>query len=204
MTIARAATIRQSLWLRDEALLMLEGRGAVLETARDISRILQENEIAGAVIGGVSVTLHGHVRATSDVDVFVPEPLATFAEHLRAAGYDFDPHQREFIQEKVPVHLVPPSHAFPIPSHFTVIDDVRTVSLADLINLKLRSGLSSVLRSQDLADVIALIRVNKLDGRFASRISKPLRAEFRRLLAAVRSDRKNRRNDGGNPYSHPA
>ncbi len=36
---------------------MLEGSGAVLETARDISRILLESDIAGAVIDGVSVTL---------------------------------------------------------------------------------------------------------------------------------------------------
>jgi len=183
---------------------MLEGRGAVLETARQISRILQEHDIAGAVIGGVSVTLHGHVRATSDVDVFIPEPLATFAEHLRSAGYVFDPRQREFTRGQIPVHLVPPSHAIPTPSHFTIIDDVRTVSLADLINLKLHSGSSSVLRSQDLADVIALIRVNDLDGRFVGRISKPLRGEFRKLLTAVRSARKNRRGDGGDPYSHPA
>jgi hypothetical protein len=202
MTTARADITRQSHWLRDEALLMLEGRGAVLETARDISRILRENEVAGAVIGGVSVTLHGHVRATSDVDVLVPEPLASFAGHLRSAGYEFDSVKREFIREGVPVHLISPSLAVPAPRNFTVIDNVRTVSLADLINLKLRSGSSSVLRSQDLADVVALIRANDLDGRFVSRISKPLRAEFRRLLAAVRSERKSRGADGSDPYSH--
>jgi len=181
---------------------MLEGRGAVLETARHISRILQENNIAGAVIGGVAVTLHGHVRATSDVLVLVPEPLATFADHLRSAGYDFDPQRREFVHRQVPVHLIPPSLALPTPHDFTVIDDVRTVSLADLINLKLHSGSSSVLRSQDLADVIALIRANQLDGRFVSRIAKGLRSEFRRLLSAVRTDQKNRTTNGGDPYSH--
>jgi hypothetical protein len=53
----RVATARRSHWVRDEALLMLEGSGAVLETARDISRILLESDIAGAVIDGVSVTL---------------------------------------------------------------------------------------------------------------------------------------------------
>jgi len=193
---------RQSNWLRDEALLMLEGRGAVLETARHVSRILRKNNISGAVIGGVSVTLHGDVRATSDVDVFVPEPLATFADHLRSAGYDFDPKQREFVRQQVPVHLIPPSVAIPTPRDFTIIQDVRTVSLVDLINLKLHSGSSSVLRSQDLADVIALIRANNLNGRFVSRINKPLRPEFRRLLAAVRGSRKNGDADGGDPFSH--
>jgi hypothetical protein len=181
---------------------MLEGRGAVLETARDVSRILGENEIAGAVIGDVSVTLHGHMRATSDVDVLVPEPLAIFAEHLLAAGYEFDSAKREFVQRQVPVHLVSSAQALPSPRNFVIIDEVRTVSLGDLINLKLHSGSSSVLRSQDLADVVALIRANDLDGRFASRISKPLRASFRSLLSAVRSERKNRRADESDPYSH--
>jgi hypothetical protein len=199
----KADIARQSHWLRDEALLMLEGRGAILETARHVSRILQENNIAGAVIGWVAVTLHGHVRVTSDVDVFVPEPLATFAEHLRSAGYDFDPQQREFIRRQVPVRLIPQSAAIPTPRDFKVIDDVRTVSLADLINLKLHSGASSVLRSQDLAAVIALIRANKLDGRFVSRIDKPLRPTFRKLFAAIRGGQKNRDTDGGDPFSHP-
>jgi hypothetical protein len=198
----KADIARQSHWLRDEALLMLEGRGAVLETARHVSRILQKNNIAGAVIGGVSVTLHGHVRATSDVDVFVPEPLTTFADHLRSNGYEFDPLQREFVLHQVPVHLIAPAQAIPTPSHFKVIDDVRTVSLADLINLKLHSGTSSVLRSQDIADVIALIRANQLDGRFTNRISKSLRPEFRSLLDALRSAEKNRRAEGDDPYSH--
>lgn len=182
---------------------MLEGRGAVIETARHISRILSENGVAGAVIGGVSVTLHGHVRATSDVDVYVPEPLSIVAEHLTRAGFEFDPRNREFLRQQVPVHLISPAQAVPTPTHFTTIDEVKTVSLADLINLKLHSGLSSVLQSQDLADVIALIRVNKLDGRFTSRIHKPLRHDFRRLLQTIRSGEKRRDAGGGDPYGHP-
>ena len=182
---------------------MLEGRGAVLATARHISQILIEHDIAGAVIVGVSVTLHGHVRATSDVDVFVPEPLTTFAEYLQSAGYTFNAKRREFALNEVPVHLVLPAQANPTPTHFISIDDVRTVSLADLINLKLHSGTSNLLRAQDIADVIALIQANKLDGRFTSRISKPLRPEFRKLLAAIRTDKERRKSDGGDPYSHP-
>ena len=48
---------------------MLEKRGAVMETARHVSRILDKAGIEGAVIGGI--VLHGHVRTTKDVDVFV-------------------------------------------------------------------------------------------------------------------------------------
>jgi hypothetical protein len=110
--------------------------------------------------------------------------------------------QREFKLHEVPVHLISPAQAVPTPSHFISIDDVRTVSLADLINLKLNSGLSSVLRTQDLADVIALIQANELDDRFSRRISKSLRPEFRKLLDAVRSRKGRHRASGDDPYSH--
>jgi hypothetical protein len=112
------------------------------------------------VIGGVAVTLHGHVRATSDVDVYVPAPLAAFAERLRADGFSFDAGRREFSLDGVPVHRAPPAQAVPVPTHMRTIDDVRTVSLADLINLKLRSGLRDLARARDLADVVDLIRAN--------------------------------------------
>ncbi len=179
---------------------MLEGRGAILDVARAVTRVLIDGDVEGAVIGGVAVTLHGHVRATSDVDVFVPEPLATFAEQLRFAGFHFDADRREFALAGVPVHLVTSAQAQPTPTHWTTIDDVRTVSLADLINLKLRSGTRNLLRAQDLADVINLIRHHELDDRFAARIAKPLRDEFRRLSRAVRSDRD--RPPPGDPFSH--
>jgi predicted nucleotidyltransferase len=52
---------------------MLEKRGAVLETARRVSHLLRDNKINGAIIGGVAVVLHGHVRTTKDVDVFINE-----------------------------------------------------------------------------------------------------------------------------------
>ena len=168
---------------------MLEGRGAILDVARTVTRVLIDAEVDGAVIGGVAVTLHGHVRATSDVDVYIPDPLATFADQLRTAGFDFDAERREFSLAGVPVHLVTAAQAVPTPTHWITIDDVRTVSLADLINLKLRSGTRNLLRAQDLADVINLIRHHRLDGRFAARIAKPLRDDFRRLSRAVRADR---------------
>ena len=144
--------------LRDQALMMLEGKGAILDVARRVSRVLEENRTAGAVIGGVAVVLHGHVRTTVDVDVFVPAPLEAFADHLRGAGFSFDAGQCEFSHGGVPVHLVTQEQTGTAPTHLLTIDDIRTVSLADLINMKLRTGTRSVLRAQDLADVIGLIR----------------------------------------------
>jgi hypothetical protein len=173
--------------LRDEALLMLEGKGAILDVARRVSRVLESADSGGAVIGGVAVVLHGHVRTTSDVEVFIPEPLESIAEYLRATGFKFDPQQREFSYSGVPVHLVTPEHTS-YPVQIVEIDDVRTVSLADLINMKLLTGTRNVLRAQDLADVIGLIRHHQLDGEFARHIEKPLRNEFRKLARAVKKE----------------
>ncbi len=41
--------------IRNEALHMLEGKGALLDTARIVSTILETSGFAGAVIGGVAI-----------------------------------------------------------------------------------------------------------------------------------------------------
>ena len=135
----------------------------------------------------MAVVLHGHVRTTIDVDVFIPGRLQSFAEHLRAAGFTFDPKDREFRQDNVPVHLVTGQQTA-APKELIDLDDVRTVSLADLINMKLHAGTRNILRAQDLADVIGLIRRHKLGGEFARFIDKPIRNEFRKLARAVKKD----------------
>lgn len=71
---------------RDEALLVLEGRGMILDFAREESAMMRQKGIGGSVFAA----LHGHVRTTVDVDVFVPEPPEQFAEALKAAGFAFD------------------------------------------------------------------------------------------------------------------
>lgn len=55
--------------------------------------------------------------------------------------------------------------------------------------MKLRSGLESVVRAQDIADVIARIRVHKLIATFAAKLDRSLRPEFRKLVTAVRRER---------------
>ena len=88
----------------------------------------------------------------------------------------------------LPVQLVDERIVQPVPHDRVQIDDVTTVSLADLINMKLRSGSTSVLRSQDIADVVGLIRANKLTGAFTSKLDKTVRAEFQKLAKAVQDD----------------
>jgi hypothetical protein len=44
-------------------------------------------------------------------------------------------------------------------------------------------------RAIDIADVIGLIRANKLTGQFAAKLQKSLRAEFRKLVKAVQREK---------------
>ena len=167
---------------------MLEGKGAILDVARRVSRLLESQGSEGGVIGGVAVVLHGHIRTTSDVDVYMPEPLEAFGEQLRSAGFSFNSAQREFTYTGVPVHLVTSEQTKVAPAEIVNIDEVRTVSLADLINMKLHTGTQDMLRAQDLADVIGLIRHHQLSGEFARHVAKPLRNEFRKLARAIRNE----------------
>lgn len=172
-----------------EALMTLHGTGPVLETAREISTILRRQDIDGGIIGGIAVGLHGHVRATVDVDVFVASDTDRLADLLEANGFEFDEKDTQFVKRGVVVHLVTINEVGRAPKRYRDIDGIRTISLADLINMKLRSGCSNVLRAQDLADVISLIRRHKLGGDYVPRIDKDLRAEYRKLVRAIKNER---------------
>lgn len=165
---------------------MLEKRGSVLDTAKVISHLLEKHKIAGAIIGGVAVVLHGHIRTTRDVDVLIQQPADEVGAILRREGLTFDAAHRQFLHEEVPVHLVPLKIFGPAPKQLAELEGIRTLSLADLINAKLRSGTSDVTRAQDLADVIGLIRHHRLGSAFASKIEPSLRPEFRKLVKAIR------------------
>lgn len=175
--------------LRDEALRMLQREGAILDTAREVTRILREAGRPGVVIGGVAVLLHGHVRTTVDVDVLVDPPLEIIADLLVAHGFEHEARSREFLWHGVPVHLVRPDQTGVAPTGGKEVEGILIADLAPLIEMKLRSGTKHLVRLQDLADVVGLIRARGLTSAFASQIAKELRPEFRKLVRAVRADR---------------
>jgi hypothetical protein len=180
---------QRSVTLRDEALKLLDGKGAILDLARELSQRFRDAGIRAAVVGGVAVVLHGHVRTTLDVDVLVEPPLEPIVGLLTAHGFDFNPQRREFTKHGIPVHLVVPDQAGPLPEVLDEIEGIATVPLARLINMKLRSGTRSLARAQDLADVVGLIRHRRLGTAFARHLDKDLRPEFRKLVRAVEADR---------------
>lgn len=169
----------------EEALLILEGKGPILEAALDASRILREHRIEGGIVGGVAVGLYGRLRATDDVDVYVAKDAQRFAELLETHGYCASETAREFVKVHACVHLHTLVQIGRRRLQYTDINGIRTVSLADLINIKLRSGRDNILRARDLADVVDLMRGNRLSGEFTGLIESDLRPEFRRILQAI-------------------
>jgi hypothetical protein len=179
-------TISRSL--RDEALSLLEHRGSLLDVARDVTQVLQRGDVRGAIIGGVAVVLHGYVRSTTDVDVLVDEPLTIIADLLKAEGFQYNRARREFVRGEVPVHLVVPEQSGKIPERTVEIDGIITVELASLIEMKLASGSKYILRAIDLADVIGLIRQNRLTEAFGRHLDESQRPAFFRLVKAIEQE----------------
>jgi hypothetical protein len=170
--------------LREEALLLLDGRGALLDVAREISGAFLDRVILAPVIGGIAVVLHGYVRTTTDIDLFIPGPLEDAASVLEGLGFVHDRGRREFVRDGLPVHLVKLEQLGTPPAAYLDIEGIATVSLSDLMAMKLRSGSKNMLRAIDLADVIGLIRANGLSGSFASTLPKDVRPAFRKLIKA--------------------
>ena len=180
---------RRTLNLRDEALLLLEHRGAILEAAREISRSLRERSVPGAIIGGIAVLLHGHVRTTTDIDIVVHGPLDEAGSALEAIGFVKDPSRGQFIRDGLPVHLLPFEVIGMSLGEFIEIDGVITVTLPNLVAMKLLSGIRNRLRAKDLGDVIDLIRARRLTGSLASSLPREIRMEYRKLVKEIGADK---------------
>jgi hypothetical protein len=175
-------------YLRDEALLLLDKRGKVLDIAREVSRLMHAADIPGVIIGGIAVVLHGHVRTTKGVDVFISPSQEPLANLLITHGFVFQRQEKAFIKQGAPVHLVLPEQAGASLKETIEIDGVITASLTDLVEMKLRTGSSNLLRAQDLADVIGLIRHHQLTGAFARHLDRSLRPTFRKLARMIQQE----------------
>jgi len=180
------------------ALQMLENE-SLWEVAERIHGLLAAQSIDYAVVGGVAVCLHGYRRNTVDLDLLIrPEDTARVRFALQAEGFQWIAAAKEFRSAAgVVVQFVlagenegPGQEAtFPSPSdakHVTKIEGLPVLSLEQLIQAKLACGLGNMRRThKDLADVVELIAIHRLDGSFARFLHKSVRKEFRQLVRRV-------------------
>lgn len=111
--------------------------------------------------------------------------LEEVSDCLQADGASLDPAKREFLVNDVPVHLVTLEQTGFAPMQLIEIEQIRTVSLADLISLKLKSGTGNIRRTRDISDVIGLIEANGLTDKFTPQVAKPFRTAFEELLSGL-------------------
>ncbi len=180
-----------------EGLLFFRGHGMVNNTLRRLAKDLDERGIAYCVIGAVALNQRGYRRFTEDIDILLTsEGLTRFQNELVGRGYRpaFNGAQRKFrsTEEGVLIKIVvmgefpgdgkPKPVAFPDPTTISeVIEGVRTASLAQLVELKLASGMTGLGRLKDLADVQEMIRVRELDAEFAEGLAPYVRERYLEL-----------------------
>jgi len=191
---------RQLQWALREGSMHFEEKSAVHLTLRKIARRLAELDIPYAVAGAMAMFFHGFRRFTEDVDILVtPEGLEQIHRHLEGKGYvpvfagsralrDAESGVRiEFlVTGEYPGDGKPKPVCFPDPMEAGIEkDDVRWLSLASLIELKLASGMTSPARLRDLADVQELIRVLRLPADFDRQLQPFVRDKYVELWASV-------------------
>jgi hypothetical protein len=161
-----------------------------------VTQKLDELQIPYAICGGMAVNAHGHQRTTTDVDVLVtPEGHARFKASAVGLGWvEKFPGSRGVrdAERKVPIDFLltggipgsgePHGVVFPDPAAVAIEHAGRKyLSLRALIELKLASGLSAPDRMQDFADVLQLIRCNRLGEHFGDGLHPYVQPKYREL-----------------------
>ena len=172
------------------------GTAKVLRATRLLSETLRDMGIAYAICGGVAVTVHGHERVTTDVDVLLTaDGLRRFKERWLGRGwverFAGSKGMRDTVNNvKIDVLLTgeypgdgkPKPVRFPDPQRVAVdIDGTSTIELPALIELKLASGMTSPDRPGDLDDVIKLVRANALTRDFGALMNPWVRPKYEEL-----------------------
>lgn len=204
--------ISRPLAAYDEGLRYFKGTGMVNAALKGLAHDLEAHGIDYAVIGAVALYHHGYLRFTSDIDVLMtPEGLAKFRAELVGRGYRpaFEGATKKFriTSHNVPLEVIttgeypgdgkPKPVIFPDPSTVSeIINNVLTVTLPKLIELKLASGITGLGRLKDLADVQEMIRVRNLPAAFAEGLDASVRAKFLELHDEIERARAQEGEDG--------
>jgi hypothetical protein len=175
----------------------------VHQTLRAITDKLQQMNVPYAVVGGMAMVAHGYDRTTVDVDILLtPEGWANAIGQLEGLGY-----VRPFAGSKnlrdtatgvriefllsggFPGDGKPKPVDFPDPSNAAVdIDGIKYLGLAQLVELKIASGMTNPGRLKDLADVQQLIKALNLPAQFSDRLNPYVREKFAELWTGVQQD----------------
>ena len=190
-------------WAMSEGSRHFEGKSAVQEVLRKITRRLGDLGVPYAVAGGMALFTHGYRRFTDDVDLLVTrEGLKTIHEKLEGLGYlppfegskqlrdtEYGVRVEFLVAGEYPGDGKPKPVAFPDPAAAGVErDGMMILSLPSLVELKLASGMTNPGRLKDLGDVQEVIRTFDLPADFAEQLNPFVRAKYAEVWAAVRDN----------------
>ena len=168
--------------------MFFEGTDPVHVTMRHVADKLQEAGMDYAIVGGMAVNAHNHHQTTGEVDFLLrPDDFKEFVRRFVRTEFERIPGRpRRFLDPTTDVTFdilmtgrfpgsgEPGPIAFPDPSSVSQdIDGRRVIGLATLIELKLAAG-----RYQDLGDVVALIRENRLEASFATQLNPAVQPDY--------------------------
>ena len=170
------------------------------QTMRKLSAACRELKIPFAIAGAMAANAHGHRRTTADVDVLLRrDDLLRFKTRWLGLGW-----VEKFAGSKglrdsdnnvvVGVRLtgdfpgdgLKKPVVFPAPEMVQELqgDELPYLNLVTLIELKLASGMTALHRLQDLADVIALIKTNRLPLDYTQQLNPYVHDKFIELWHA--------------------
>lgn len=168
--------------------MFFEKTGPVWDTLWALQDRLREAGIDYVIIGGMALNVYHYPRQTVDIDVVLTAAgFAQFKELFAGSTYPPDDSaSRRFVDPtaKVTIDILVSgelagkrsknaSVRFPDPSEGELHDDLRTVSLAKLIELKLVTW-----RYKDWGDVVELIRRNNLTESLAEQLDPVVRSAY--------------------------
>jgi len=162
--------------------------------------LLAAGRIPYALVGAMALNEYGYRRVTVDVDILLTrEGLAEFKRQHLGRGYlEKFPGSRGMrdTENGVDIDVIltgeypgdgkPKPVVCPDPREAAVEGTrVRLLPLAKLLELKLASGISAPHRLRDLADVLEVVRLQRLPEEFDTQLDPSVRAKFRELWQAA-------------------
>jgi len=181
-----------------EAEMFFEKRDKVHRALRRLVDRLEQARLDYCIVGGLALNAHKYRRVTTDIDLLMNRAsFDRFVSELDRFHFNRVPgRSRRFVERKSHVTLdilitglfpgdgKPKPLAFPEPRRVSQrIDGQRVVDLRTLVELKLAAR-----RWQDFADVVRLIRANKLDESLAAKLHSYVRRDFIECLEQCRRE----------------
>jgi hypothetical protein len=193
--MSKALSITEGL---KEVERFFQGKNQVHKTLRRTVKRLERAGIAYAVLGGMALNAHRYRRVTTDLDILLtPDGLKEFRDRFVGKHYDRTRRRpRRFVDrlKGVQIDILLTGHypgtgspgpiAFPHPREVgKEIEDISYVNLPTLVQLKLAAR-----RWRDFADVVELIRHNRLDESFVGRLHSSVRQDYIECLEEKRRE----------------